>query len=66
MAMGVKEIRELSGLTQAKFAEKYHIPKRTIENWEVSESSPEHREAPEYIRELLERVVREDFERKSK
>lgn len=51
-----REIRELSGLTQAAFAEKYNIPKRTIENWEA-----EKRNAPDYVLDLLERVVKEDF-----
>lgn len=50
-----KAIRKASGLTQAAFAEKYGIPKRTIENWEGGQ-----REAPSYVLDLLERVVSED------
>lgn len=53
------QIRALTGLTQAAFAEKYNIPKRTIESWESSSESK--RRAPEYVLDLLERVVREDF-----
>lgn len=50
-----KAIRKASGLTQAAFAEKYGIPKRTIENWEGGQ-----RDAPTYVLDLLERVVSED------
>lgn len=49
-----KAIRKASGLTQAAFAEKYGIPKRTIENWECGQ-----RDAPTYVLDLLERVVYE-------
>lgn len=53
----IKEIRKLTGLSQAKFAEKYHIPKRTLENWEEGTN-----DAPKYVLELLERCVRTDFQ----
>lgn len=53
-------IRQLSGLSQAAFSEKYRIPKRTIETWEATSDSA-RREAPGYVLDLLERVVREDF-----
>lgn len=29
-----REVRALSGLTQAKFSDLFHIPKRTIEDWD--------------------------------
>ena len=32
--MTIKEIRTAAGLTQAEMAEKLHIPKRTLENWD--------------------------------
>lgn len=53
-------IRELTGLTQADFSKKYNIPKRTLEAWEAT-SDTARRTAPEYVIELLERVVREDY-----
>lgn len=59
--MTIKEIRQLTGLTQPQFAEKYHIPFGTYQKWEVPESSMNHRECPVYVRELLERAVREDY-----
>lgn len=53
-------IRKYSGLTQAEFASKYNIPKRTIETWEATSDSA-RRNAPAYVLDLLERVVKEDF-----
>lgn len=52
----MKKIREITGLSQAKFGAKYHIPTRTIEEWEAGRRKP-----PEYVRMLLERVVKEDY-----
>jgi putative transcriptional regulator len=54
--MTIKEIREQTGLTQQAFSDKYHIPKRSIENWEGGK-----RECPTYLIELLERVVKQDY-----
>lgn len=58
--MKAREIRSLTGLSQVKFAERYHIPRRTVENWE-SRAEP-----PVYVAELLERAVREDFKQGNK
>ena len=52
----IKEIREYSGLSQAKFSEKYGIPKRSLENWESGS-----RKCPDYVISLLERVVESDM-----
>lgn len=54
--MTIKEIRELTGLTQKQFAEKYHITFSSIRNWESG-----HRTCPDYVAELLEFRVREDL-----
>ncbi len=59
--MAIKQIRAISGLSQVKFGQKYGIPRRTIEGWECDENSPNHRVCPDYVRRLLERVVKEDF-----
>ena len=53
--MTVKEMRDLLGLTQKAFAEKYGISKRSIESWEGGQ-----RKIPEWARALLERAVLED------
>ena len=54
--MTIKELRQITGLSQKAFGEKYHIPKRSIENWEGGQ-----RQVSETILYLLERVVREDY-----
>lgn len=49
--MDIKEIRQRCGDTQAEFAKRFNIPKRTIENWEEGKTRP-----PNYVVELIERV----------
>lgn len=51
-AMTIKDIRKKTGLSQAKFAEKFEIPKRTIENWETGERVP-----AQYIVDMLAYIV---------
>ena len=57
----VKELREMTGLSQKAFGKKYHIPTRTVENWEGGQRSPS-----ETIVYLLERAVKEDYKMKYK
>ena len=59
--MHIKEIRRLTGLSQAAFSEKYHIPKRTIQDWETEKRNP-----PKYVIELLEFRVLFDCRKSSK
>ena len=54
--MTVKELRTITGLSQRAFGKKYHIPTRTIEDWEGGRRKPS-----ETILYLLERAVREDY-----
>lgn len=56
--MEIKELRILSGLSQQAFSDKYKIPKRSIENWEIGKRTP-----PEYVISLLERAVKEDIKK---
>ena len=58
--MNIKEIRNLSGLSQAEFAEKYDVPLNTLKGWESNETSSRYRNCPVYVEKLLERVVKED------
>ena len=53
----IKELRKRLGLSQAKFAEKWGIPKRTIEDWEAGK-----REVKDYIVSMMYRIV--EFENK--
>lgn len=41
-------VRILSGMAQARFAQEYNIPLRTIENWDAGTRTP-----PSYVLELL-------------
>jgi len=54
--MGIRELRSMTGLSQQEFAEMFHIPKRTIENWEST--GPAHREPPKYLLELIEYKIK--------
>lgn len=48
----VRELREMSLMSQAEFSEATGIPKRTLENWEQGKRTP-----PDYILKLLEYFV---------
>lgn len=54
--MTIKEIRQLTNLSQSQFSKKYGIPLQTFQKWEQG-----HRSPPDYLVELLEFKVREDF-----
>ena len=54
--MEIREMRTKLGDTQSEFADRYRIPFRTIQNWELGVRKP-----PEYIVKLLERQVKEDL-----
>ena len=55
--MEPKEIRKLTGLSQIKFCNKYHIPFKTYQKWEQGTNI-----CPRYVLELLERVVKLDID----
>ena len=48
----VNEIRTAYGLTQAAMAEKFGIPKRTIENWDEGSRKP-----PAYVLTMMLRIL---------
>lgn len=52
----IQQIRAMTGLNKKDFAKKYNIPYRSIQHWDAGD-----RECPEYVLQLLERVVKEDF-----
>lgn len=51
----IKEIRQSTGLSQAKFCEALNIPKRTVQDWEQG-----LRKCPEYVMELIAYRVEND------
>ena len=52
--MSVKELRAVTGLSQAAFSRRFLIPRRTVENWE---STKVPNECPLYIRMLIADVL---------
>ena len=58
--MDIKEIRNKTGLSQQRFAERYGIPIGTLHHWEAGD-----REAPEYVMEMLQKIVALDEVRTS-
>lgn len=54
--MDIREMRTLLGTTQSEFAARYHIPFRTVQNWEAGVRTP-----PQYLMTLLENQIRSDL-----
>lgn len=50
-----ESIRKTTGMSRTAFCKKYNIPLRTVEAWDAGD-----REAPDYVMDLLERVVAAD------
>ena len=55
--MTIKELRELTNMTQKDFGEYLNIPFRTIQNWETG-----HRNPPEYVTELIKHKIENEKE----
>ena len=53
--MTIREIRDSTGLSQSKFAAALNIPVRTLQKWEIGESS-----CPVYVVELIAYRVQHD------
>lgn len=51
----MKELREATGLSQIKFAEKFEIPVKSLQNWEAERTAP-----PPYIIFMVKKIL--DFE----
>lgn len=58
-AQKLKEARKAAGLTQQGLSDIIEAPKRTIEDWEVSKSTP-----PSYVQKLILRELKREAERK--
>ena len=50
--MTMRDIRAASKLSQVKFAERFCIPRRTVENWDSSINTP-----PDYVKILISRCL---------
>lgn len=53
----MKELREMTKMTQKEFGDYLNIPLRTIQNWETG-----HRTPPEYVVELIEYKLKKENE----
>lgn len=51
--MKIKELREITGLSQQQFADKFKIPVGSLRNWEQEKRSP-----PEYLPGMIEEILR--------
>lgn len=54
--MTILDIRKMTKLSRAEFCRRYNLPLRSVEDWEAGAHSPAN-----YLSDLLERAVREDF-----
>ena len=52
MNMDIKELRKKTGLSQAKFGKKFHIPTANVANWEQGIHNP-----PEYVVYMIEKLL---------
>lgn len=50
--MTIRDLRKKTGLSQAKFSDKYGIPRRTLEDWETEKRTP-----PDYVLDMLTFIV---------
>ena len=55
----LRNIRNKTGLSQARFSEKFRIPVRTYEQWEAGSRKP-----PDYVIWMIERLI--EIEREEK
>lgn len=55
--MKIQELRKRTGLSQSKFAEKYHISIRTLQRWERGQNA-----TPDFVVFMIEQVL--DLEEK--
>ena len=64
--MDIKELRAITGLSPEEFADRYGIPIHTLHKWELPEDNSNFRSCRPYILSLLERAVKEDFQKEGK
>ena len=61
MRVEIREIRDLTGLSQSRFAERFEIPVSTLRKWEQGETTPPH-----YVVKMLSAMVPKPCERQEK
>ena len=58
----IKELRLKLNLNQREFAEKYHIPLKTLQNWEANPAISSHRNCPPYVTYMLTELVNKELQ----
>lgn len=61
MVTSIKELRQITNLTQKEFGEKYRIPLKTIQNWESSTDKTASRTCPPYVIYLLAKTIVNEY-----
>lgn len=51
----IKEMRQKTGLSQSQFADKFGIPVRTIQKWEIGASKPKP-----YLLHMMQEMLKQD------
>lgn len=51
---------KMCGMKTKEFAEYFHVPVKTVENWVTSSASRRYRRCPEYLLELMEYKLRNE------
>lgn len=59
--MSIKSLREVLGINQIEFAERFGIPLQTVRQWESKKGATSHRECPEYVVGLIGKLVEHDL-----
>lgn len=52
VGMSIRDMRKATGMTQAAFAEKFLIPRRTFEDWDAGKHQP-----PEFVKMMLAKLL---------
>lgn len=50
--LNVRQLRISTSLSQSKFANKFHMPTRTLQKWEIGQSKP-----PQYVIGMIQRIL---------
>ena len=54
----IKQLRKNTGLSQSKFAARFGVPVRTLQQWEQGQSAP-----PEYVLRMMAYILQLEKER---
>ena len=53
--LNINQLRISTGLSQAKFAHKFKMPTRTLQKWEIGQSSP-----PPYVISMMQQILEQE------